>query len=92
MKLQKAIQTVTDYPTRKSIKPILLSATVAMALTACVPHTAGKMPNNTQESNCSTPVPNSVEQEVKPPENIAGGMPVFIPEENNQTWGQQPQK
>jgi hypothetical protein len=89
MKLQKAIQTVTDYPTRKNIKPILLSATVAMALTACTP---GKMPNNTQESNCSTPVQNSGEQEVKLPENIAGGMPVFIPEENNQTWGQQPQK
>ena len=88
MKLQKAIQTVTDYPTKKSINPILLSATVAVALTAC---TAGKMPNNRQESNSSTPISSNVGEEVQPPDNIAGGIPVYIPEQN-QTAEPSPQK
>ena len=92
MKLQKATNIVNSYPTKESIKPILLSAAVAMTLTACTPQTAGKMPNNPQESNCSTSVPNAQNQEIKLPENVAGGMPIYIPEENNQTWGNNPKK
>ncbi len=87
MKLQKASKPILTYPKREHIKPILLSATVAMALTACVPHTAGKVPNNS-EANCTT----SQNPEIKYPDNIAGGMPVFVPEENNQTWSYEPKK
>ena len=91
MKLQKASKPIITYPKREHIKPILLSASVAMALTACSPQTAGKMPNN-NEANCSTSIPNAQNQEIKYPDNIAGGMPIFIPEENNQTWGNNPKK
>ena len=85
MKLKKATNIVTGYPTRESIKPILLSVSVAVALTACTP---GAMPNNTQGSDCYTPVNAQQNQEINPPENIAG----YIPEENNQTWGNTPKK
>jgi len=86
MRLKKAIKRETNYPKKENLKPIMLSVTVAMALTACTPNTAGKMPN--KESNCSSePVAiNSNPQEVSPPENIAGGMPVYIPDQNA-TWG-----
>ncbi len=87
MKLQKASKPILTYPKREHIKPILLSATVAMALTSCTPSPAGKMPNNS-EANCTA----SQNQEIKYPDNIAGGMPVFVPEENNQTWGHKPKK
>ena len=86
MKLQKAIKPIITYPKRKHIKPIILSATVAMALTACSPQIAGKMPNENPEANCSSVyAPSNPNQEVKYPENIAGGMPIFIPEENSES-------
>ena len=81
MKLQKAIKPIITYPKRKHIKPIILSATVAMALTACTPPVAGGMPSRTSDANCSSAyTPSDPKQEVKYPENIAGGMPIFIPE------------
>ena len=80
MRLQKASKPIIAYPKREHIKPILLSATVAMALTACVPHTTGKVPNK-HETNATT----SQNQEIKEPDNVAGGMPVYMPEDNNQT-------
>jgi len=90
MKLKKAPIKTPNYPKRENFKPIMLSVTVAMALTACTPHTAGKMPNKNSENNC-TSTPNQVREEIKTPENIAGGMPVYIPDQNR-TWGQKPQK
>jgi len=99
MKLQKATSSIVSYPTRQQIKPILLSATVAMALTACTPHTAGKMPNKNQtenqESNNSAYTPTNQDPKIEYPENVAGGMPVFMPEPNqeqNNTWNVPPQE
>jgi len=85
MKLEKAITPIINYPRRKYIKPIILSATVAMALTACVPQTTGE----TAKNNPDPYISNASNTEIKYPENIAGGIPVFIPEqtqENNNTW------
>ena len=87
MKLQKASTPLISYPKREHIKPILLSATVAMTLTACTPIPAGKMPNN-NDANCTA----SQNPEIKYPNNIAGGMPVNMPEDNNHTWGNIPKK
>ena len=99
MKLQKATTSIINYPKRQHIKPILLSASVAMVLTACTPHIAGKMPNRNpsenQENNNSAYIFEHQEQEIKYPENVAGGMPVFMPEPNqeqNNTWNVPPQK
>jgi len=86
MKLQKAIKPIINYPKREDIKPIILSATVVMALTACTAKTAGKMPNKNIEANASSAyITSSITQEVKSPENIAGGIPAFIPEENQES-------
>ena len=94
MKLQKATSSIVSYPKRQHIKPILLSASVTMILTACTPpRTAGKMPNKnpteTQENNNSAYVFENPSPEIEHPVNIAGGIPVFIPEpsqEQNNTW------
>ena len=95
MKLQKASTPIISYPKREHIKPILLSATVALALTACVPHTAGKTPTDNRENPYSTSnTTHEGNQEVNLPDNIAGGIPapIYPPDENNQTWSYEPKK
>lgn len=81
MKLKKAIETTISYPTRESIKPIILSVSVAMALSACTPPppVAGGIPAPTSKPTPVTVVPvNEVKNEVVLPEGVAGGIPAHI--------------
>ena len=82
MKLKKAIETTISYPRRESIKPILLSVSVALVLSACTPPVAGGIPAPTIKPT-STPTPTAttsheVKHEVEVPENVAGGIPAPI--------------
>ena len=83
MKIKKAIPSTTHYPKKEHLKPILLSMSVALSLSACtqVPNT--EQPKEeiiTQENPQQSNEKNS---SIKFPEHIAGGMPAYIPEQNN---------
>ena len=84
MKIEQATQPLANYPTRKSLTPILLSVGVAMTLTACTP-SAGKMP--VKETPQKHPVKESNTNENIEEAPIAGGLPIYIPpiEEENRT-------
>jgi len=77
MKLEKAIKRTTSYPTKESIKPILLSLSVAIALSSCTPPITKKVSTTGNEPN--TPIDESKKDEVSVPPQIAGGMPPYIP-------------
>jgi len=64
MRLKKAIETSTSYPTKESIKPILLSLSVTLALSAC--------------TTTPPPIDEAKNNEVSMPAEVAGGIPADI--------------
>ena len=85
MKLEKAIKSNIAYPNKESIKPILLSVGVAMALSACTPPVAGGIPPKEQNSSITAPPITESHPEVEIPAEIAGGIPIFPREDNTST-------
>jgi hypothetical protein len=67
MRLKKATNIKTDYPSRESIKPILAGLGMALTLSACT-QTVGQEPIIKDERR-------NIEESA----NEAGGMPVYIP-------------
>ncbi len=64
MKLKKALNPTISYPKRKYISPLLISSSIAMALSACsTDKVSDKSDINTTASQ---------KQEIKQPENILG--------------------
>ena len=80
MKLKKVINIEINYPSRESIKPVLVGVGMTLALSACSQTVVEKEPVGEikQESR------NDIEESM----NVAGGMPVHIPptkEQNRST-------
>jgi len=80
MRLKKAIETSTSYPTKESIKPILLSLGVAIALSGCTPppRIAKKIPAPVNEQLSTPPTDEAKKDEVPVPNEVAGGIPAHI--------------
>jgi len=79
MRLKKAIETSTSYPTKESIKPILLSLGVAIALSGCTPPSRIAKKIETPVSEPSTPpIDEAKNNEVSVPPQVAGGIPAHI--------------
>jgi len=78
MRLKKAIERTTSYPTKESIKPILLSLSVTIALSACStpPRIAKAIPAPVSEP--STAIDEVKKDEVPVPAEVAGGIPADI--------------
>jgi len=67
MELKKATNIKIDYPSRESIKPILAGVGMVLTLSACTQTV-------TQE-----PIVKENSKNIEESENVAGGMPVYIP-------------
>jgi len=85
MKLKRVSKKSINYPSKKDIKPILLSVGVAMAISGCgnnlvkVPNSvAGGIPGDIVATknapSCKVPL-NKEKEEVKEPESL-GGVPL----------------
>jgi len=89
MKLKKVTKTDISYPSRKNIKPILLSVGVAMAISGCgsnsvviQKNSATNLSHNsaTKEVSSYKKPTNNKKVEVKEPQNL-GGVPPLSPKE-----------
>ena len=69
MKLKKAINIEINYPSRESIKPVLVGVGMTLAISACS-QTVGQEPIIKDERRSKV---------VEESANVAGGMPVYIP-------------
>jgi len=76
MRLKKAIERTTSYPTKESIKPILLSLGVAIALSGCT--TPSRIAKKIPAPVSTPPTDEAKKDEVPVPAEVAGGIPVHI--------------
>lgn len=67
MKLKKATNIKTDYPSRENIKPILAGLGMALTLSACTQPVGQEPIIKDERSN------------IEESPNVAGGMPVYVP-------------